>query len=568
MLSTMDSISFMDMLKLTFRVISFRYEQNKHTTNIYEVAKTTKGEIKGVKRLTIWGDSYFSFERIPFAKPPLGELRFRAPVPAEPWQGVLDGTGPAEKPLQSNVIFRKYKGSEDCLYLNVFTKNINPEKPRPVMVWIYGGGFQIGEATRDMYSPDFLISKDIVLVTIAYRLGPFGFLSLDDPDVQVPGNAGIKDQILALRWVNENIAAFGGDPNNVTIFGESAGGASTHICMLSEQSKGLIHRGIVMSGSALCPWAHLPNKRWAFRLAKALGYEGEDKDAEVYEFLSNTKGPDIVRANVKVLSKDEKHNRIPFAFVPIVEPYWTEQCVMSEHPYELMKKTWSNSIPMIIGGTSFEGLIFYPEIMKRPATLDEVRNCKNLLPPDAGVKDDLQKAEECGLKIKKIYFGQEECSRKTMMQFLDLNSYRDFWLPIYRTLLARQRHSTAPTYVYRFDYDSREGNAIRNILCGGDVRGTCHGDDLCYLYYTMFSHQPVKGSKEHEVTRTMVDIWTSFAANSDPNCDMLEEVTFEPITRDEGEIKCLNIGEKVEFIDLPGMDKLTVWREFYAPGKL
>ncbi|XP_053969307.1 esterase B1 isoform X1 [Anastrepha ludens] len=564
----MESLSIMHIVKLTFKVLEFKYHQSKYTTSIYEVVKTTKGQVKGVKRLTIWGDSYFSFERIPFAKPPVGELRFRAPKPAEPWNGILDGTGPAEKPLQTYALFRKYKGSEDCLYLNVFTKNINPDKPRPVMVWIYGGGFQIGEASRDMYSPDFLMSKDIVLVTIAYRLGPFGFLSLDDPDVNIPGNAGIKDQILALRWVKENIAAFGGDTNNVTIFGESAGGASTHICILSEQSKGLIHKGIVMSGSALCPWANQPNRRWAYRLAKALGYEGADVDKEVCEFLLNTKGPDLVRGNAMVLTKDEKHHRIPFAFVPTVEPYWTEQCVMNEHPYELMKKSWSNNIPIIIGGTSFEGLIFYPEITRRPATLDEVRNCKNLLPPDADIHDDVQKAETCGLRLKEIYFGDEECSRKTMMQFLDLSSYRDFWLPIYRTLLARQRYSTAPTYVYRFDYDSREGNAVRNILCGRNVRGTCHGDDLCYLYYAMFSHRPVHGSKEHEVTRTMVDIWTSFAANSDPNCDMLENLIFEPITRDVGEIKCLNIGENVEFIDLPGMDKLKIWSEFYAPGKL
>uniref|UniRef100_W8BG58 Carboxylic ester hydrolase n=1 Tax=Ceratitis capitata TaxID=7213 RepID=W8BG58_CERCA len=564
----MSSLSFMDMLKLTFKALEFRYEQSKHTTNIYEVAKTTKGDVKGVKRLTIWGDSYFSFERIPYAKPPLGELRFRAPVPAEPWKGVLDGTGPAEKPLQTNVIFRKYKGSEDCLYLNVFTKNITPEKPRPVMAWIYGGGFQIGEATRDMYSPDYFMHKDIVLVTLAYRLGPFGFLRLDDPNLNVPGNAGIKDQILALRWVKENIAAFGGDPNNVTIFGESAGGASTHICMLSEQSKGLIHKGIVMSGSALCPWANLPNKRWAYRLAKALGYQGEDEDADVYKFLLNTKGPELVRGNGMVLTKDEKHNRIPFAFVPTVEPYWTEQCILSEHPYELLKKTWSNDIPMIMGGCSFEGLIFYPEVTRRPATLDEVKNCKNLLPPDAGLQEDSAKAEACGLKLKDIHFGNEECSRKTMMQFLDLNSYRDFWLPIYRTLLARQRHSSAPTYVYRFDYDSRDGNAIRNILCGRDVRGTCHGDDICYLFYALFSHRPLKGSKEYEITRTMVDIWTSFAANSDPNCDALENLIFEPITRDVGEIKCLNVGEELEFIELPNMDKIKVWSGFYPPGKL
>ncbi|XP_067614371.1 uncharacterized protein [Eurosta solidaginis] len=562
----MSSLSFMDILKLTYRVLEFKYEQNKHTTNIYEVVTTTKGDVKGVKRLTIWGDDYFSFEGIPYAKPPLGKLRFRAPQPAEPWDGVWDGTKPAEQPLQTYMLFRKYKGSEDCLYLNVFTKSIHPETPRPVMVWIYGGGFQIGEATRDMYSPDFLISKDIVLVTIQYRLGPFGFLSLEDPTVQIPGNAGIKDQILALRWVKENIAAFGGDPNNVTLFGESAGGTSVHFCLLSEQSKGLVHKGIIMSGSALCPWGNQQKKRWAYRLAKVSGYEGEDQDTEVYEFLLNTKGPDLVRANGILLTKEEKHKRLQFAFVPIIEPYWTEDCVLNEPPYELMKKSWSNSIPLIFSGTSFEGLLFYPEIKRRPATLDEVRDCKNLLPPE--IQDDSEKCEACALKLKKIYFGVEECSQKTLMQFLDLHSYREFWSPIYRTLLSRQRHSTAPTYLYRFDYDSRDGNAIRNILCGRDVRGTCHGDDLCYIFFAMFSHRPAKYSKEYEVTRTLIDIVTSFAKNSDPNCDMLDDVIFEPIERDEGKLKCLNISENIEFIELPGLDKLKTWCDFYAPGKL
>lgn len=229
------------------------------------------------------------------------------------------------------------------------------------MVFIYGGGFQIGEATRDMYGPDFFMSKDVVLVTVSYRLGAFGFLSLDDPALNVPGNAGLKDQILSLRWVKENIAFFGGDPNNVTLFGESAGGASTHYCMLSKQSKGLIHKGIVMSGSVLCPWAKPPRNNWAYRLAAALGYAGaEDKAADILAFLQKSSAADIVKATPSVLKKDDKHHRVLFGFGPVVEPYDSEDCIICEDPWELMKTTWSNEIPMMIGGTSFEGLLFHP----------------------------------------------------------------------------------------------------------------------------------------------------------------------------------------------------------------
>lgn len=288
------------------------------------------------------------------------------------------------------------------------------------MVWIYGGGFQIGEATRDMYSPDFFMSKDIVLVTTAYRLGPFGFLSFDDPSINVPGNAGIKDQIMALKWVQENISLFGGDPKNVTLFGESAGGASTHLCMLSESSRGLLHKAIVMSGSILCPWVLPPANQWTVRLAKALGYTGEENPMEVYKFLQTAAGPDIQKAVPAILTKEEKHNRILFAFGPVIERYKTKDSIITEDPLEVLKTSWSNEIPLMIGGTSFEGLLFYPEVKRRNATLNEVGDCENLLPSDIRIERHTVEAKEMGLKLKRAYFGNEECKPETMMQFLEV----------------------------------------------------------------------------------------------------------------------------------------------------
>lgn len=556
------------MFKFSIKALDYKFEQYRLNTGATAVLQTAKGQVKGAKRVSVWGNAYYSFEGIPYAKPPLDELRFRAPVPAEPWKEVLDCTGPAEIPFQANMVFRKYKGSEDCLYLNVFTNEITSISPRPVMVWIYGGGFQIGEATRDMYSPDYFMSKDVVLVTIAYRLGPFGFLSLDDPSVNVPGNAGIKDQIMALRWVKENIASFGGDPNNVTVFGESAGGASTHLCMLSESSKGLLNKGIVMSGSVLCPWVLPPANQWTLRLAKSLGYEGEEKSGEIYKFLQTAAGADIQKAVSTILLKEEKHNRILFPFGPVVEPYKSKDSVLADDPIEVLKNTWSNDIPMMIGGTSFEGLLFYPEVIRRKATLDEVGDCENLIPSDIQVEHNSPEEKEMGLKIKKAYFDEEECSYKNIMKFLEIESYREFWHPIYRTALNRLQYAKAPTYIYRFDFDSPDANAIRNILCGSEVRGVCHGDDLCYLFRFIFSHRLTVDSPEYNVTKAMIDIWTSFAANSDPNCASLHDIKFEPLSKDKT-MKCLNISHKLEFIDLPELQKIQdVWNGFYTQGKL
>lgn len=242
-------------------------------------------------------------------------------------------------------------------------QNINfqlePLKPLPVMVWIYGGGFQFGEASRDLYSPDYLLREDVLVISITYRVGPFGFLCLQDPAFDIPGNAGLKDQVMALHWVKQNCSRFGGDANNITLFGDSAGGASVHYMMLTEQTRGLFHKAICMSGTVLSPWAQTPQRNWPYRLAVAAGYTGEDNEKEVFEFLKNAKGSDIIKANEDLCTDEEKRERIGFSFGPVIEPYITEHCVVPTKPIEMMRNAWSNSIPMIIGGVSNEGLLLY-----------------------------------------------------------------------------------------------------------------------------------------------------------------------------------------------------------------
>ncbi|KAG7153841.1 Venom carboxylesterase-6-like 8, partial [Homarus americanus] len=186
----------------------------------------------------------YAYQGIPFAKPPVGDLRFKDPVPSEPWEGVRDGTKLPEPCLQVSFFMftsgvrvppEKLLGVEDCLYLNVYTPVDNgPKADLPVMVWIHGGAYFSG-STKE-YLPLVILDHDVVLVVIQYRLGVLGFLSTEDS--VIPGNFGLKDQTLALKWVQRNINNFGGDKTKVTIFGESAGGASVHFHMLSPKSKG------------------------------------------------------------------------------------------------------------------------------------------------------------------------------------------------------------------------------------------------------------------------------------------------------------------------------------------
>ncbi|KAB7505793.1 Venom carboxylesterase-6 [Armadillidium nasatum] len=229
------------------------------------IIKVKQGQIQGFRDESLNGTEFFSYLSIPYAKPPEGDLRFKDPVPLESWDGVLNGTKMPVSCLQTSFYPLNYddgitscvSGREDCLYLNVFTSAPNePDRKLPVMVYIHGGGFVGGKAD---FQPYVLMNHQMVLVVIQYRLGIFGFLSMEDS--VMPGNMGLKDQQLALKWVKENIEVFGGDSNMITIFGQSAGSASVHYQILSEGSKGLFNRAILQSGMSLCPWASNHNHR-------------------------------------------------------------------------------------------------------------------------------------------------------------------------------------------------------------------------------------------------------------------------------------------------------------------
>lgn len=174
------------------------------------------------------------------------------------------------------------------------------------MVWIHGGGFVNGSSSTIFYGPDFLVEKDVILVSINYRLGIFGFLSLNDPKVGIPGNAGLKDQTMALKWIKANIEHFGGDPKNITIAGESAGGASIHYHLISELSKGLFQKAIVQSGVALNPWAMAPSnyKEYLNKLASLLGLGDNVDDVTLYETLLGYDPIKLLELDLTLLSAD------------------------------------------------------------------------------------------------------------------------------------------------------------------------------------------------------------------------------------------------------------------------
>jgi para-nitrobenzyl esterase len=213
--------------------------------------KVDAGRLKGVEN-----DGLVIFKGVPFAAPPVGDLRWRAPQPAKAWSGVRSaadyGSDCAQKPFPGDAAPLGVTPNEDCLYVNVWTPSLRPAKKLPVMVWIYGGGFVNGGSSPAVYDGSQFAKRGVVFVSFNYRLGRFGFfahpaLTKEDPNGLL-GNYGYMDQISALKWVQRNIAAFGGDAGNVTVFGESAGGGSVHTLLTSPLAKGLFQKAIIESG--------------------------------------------------------------------------------------------------------------------------------------------------------------------------------------------------------------------------------------------------------------------------------------------------------------------------------
>lgn len=279
------------------------------------------------------------------------------------------------------------------------------------MVWIHGGGFFTGSSSTLLYGPDYLVERGVIVVSFNYRIGVMGFLSFVDGSFGVPGNAGLKDQHHALVWVKENIERFGGDPENITVFGESAGGASAHLHCLSPWSKGLFRRAILMSGNAFNAWASLKIK-FAGRLAQKLGYTGPiDDDRKVFEYINQKQSKDIVDASMNMLTMKETVMDLACwtPFLPTVDKDFIPKDLV-----ELGREAWSNDIDIIIGGTADEGLLLSRFVLQE--NMAALRDDPTLYLPF-----DLRDPSIDSTEIKTLYYSNSEPSMENSDIFLKLN---------------------------------------------------------------------------------------------------------------------------------------------------
>ncbi|KAJ2938120.1 hypothetical protein O0L34_g3694 [Tuta absoluta] len=455
---------------------------------------------------------YSSYLGIPYGTVN-SEYRFKAPGPPPKWEGVLEAINENIKCRQGegNIVF----GQEDCLILNVYTpQGASPESKLPVMVYVHGGAFFAGSSAKLIYGPKYLVSKGIILVTINYRLNIQGFLCLRTKDA--PGNAAMKDQVAALRWVQRNIKVFGGDPDNVTIFGESAGGAAISYHVLSPMSTGLFHKAIAMSGSSLAAWAfQLRPVYMASLMTKALGYDTEDPQ-EIYKILMNKTDDALILTRVPRKDGNTKVSEVLYA--PCAEiDIEGEEPFFKYIPYEVLTKGKFNKVPMIIGSNSEEG--HFIANFENETTLERM-TFEESLPKDI-VIPSVDERKEVANTLKKLYMDDDEISMDTLIKVSRFHGELYFNLPGMIETELILKTSDQPVYNYLFNYSS--WRSMPKMTLPKTLRqapGATHADDLLYL----FNIFKVSFSLiEHEMIEIMTTLWTNFAkyGNPTPPCSGL-----------------------------------------------
>ncbi|CAK1554317.1 unnamed protein product [Leptosia nina] len=431
-------------------------------------------------------------------------------------------------------------GDLDCLHLNIYVPNSATSRNQlPVLVWIYGGGFRIGFAGRYLYGPKFIVRHDVILVTVNYRLGPYGFMCLDTPEVA--GNQGLKDQVLALQWIKDNIEYFGGNSNRITIFGESAGAASVEFHLLSHHQN-LFHQAILHSGSVFGTWVMTESDSTApARLATKLGYQTDDMN-DALAFLK-TVDPKLLIAAA---------NEIDLYLKACVEKQFDGvDNFLPVHPVNIDTISGLNGMPILTGFNSQEDLLKY---LNKAAEDYEEDPFKTLL---GLVFNEGLKATDV---LRHFYIGDSAISPDVKWKLINLSSDMRFNHPVQRSL-ERFIDSGANVYQYMFAYTG-ERNFVKkrhNVTEGG----AAHADELGYFFDMTTLDKNVNEDDQIIVDR-VTTMWTNFVkhGNPTPEASDLLPIAWPKATKDT--LHYLKIDKEMTIGARAFSDRMAFWDLFYS----
>jgi para-nitrobenzyl esterase len=459
-------------------------------------AQVREADVTGGRVTGVAANGIVSFKGIPFGAPPVGALRWKAPQPVKAWTGVKEASTFGPSCMQDAMFARLFGAppemSEDCLYLNVWTPAKTPGDALPVMVWIYGGGFVGGQTSVPLYDGTKLAEKGVVLVSVAYRLGALGFLAHPDLSRESgkgSGNYGLQDQIAGLRWVKANIAKFGGDPNRVTIFGESAGGIAVSMLAASPAAKGLFQRAISESGGSFGSAKYANEGGVNVPPLKAAETTGKT-------FLEKLGAKDIGAAREipaqKIQAAQGPGMGGPVSFWPVFDGD-----VLPGDQYELYQAKKFNDTPVLIGTNSDEGSLF---VQPGVTAASFVKLVRDGFGPHADA-----------ILAAYPHATDAEAIKSTKDLFRESTFAWHTWA--WATLQTEK--GTGKAYVYYFDHrEPRTPNGA----------GANHGDEIAYVFRNLPA--PVFGApgppppirpEDTKISDLMSSYWVNFAKTGDPN---------------------------------------------------
>lgn len=512
---------------------------------VTEPVKIESGLVSGVYNAD---KSVRLFAGIPYAAPPVGNLRWQPPKKPNAWSGVYAADHFSDCAVQNNSssakllysfletdalkhsnILENAKISEDCLYLNIWTSAKSKDEQRPVIIYIHGGSFKVGSGSIDIYNGEEMAKKGAVFVTINYRLGILGFIvhpELSKESVHnVSGNYGILDQIASIQWVKNNIAEFGGNPNNITIAGESSGSTSVNILQASPLTKGLFQRAIGESGGLFGDRGSR-NGGLIQTLAQA-----EQAGLKFAQSLKNSSIADLRKMSVDDLLKAAKD----FPIRPIIDGY-----VLPDSIYNIFAEGKQNDIPLLIGSNADESTIF----LALPFST-------GLLPADkfkeAAEQEFVCKSDEY-LKL----FPANSNAQAAKSQ-IESDAMQRFSWHMHTWAQLQSKTGKSKVYYYYFDRVQPGPQKFQEL-------GAYHSSEIAYAYHNLSRVNLPYNSTDWRLSEVMSSYWFNFAANGDPNGTGLPKW---PPFNVENE-QAMNLGNNIELIPTPHKDKLNFFNSYEA----
>ncbi|XP_075984498.1 para-nitrobenzyl esterase-like [Anticarsia gemmatalis] len=495
---------------------------------------------------------FHSFYNIPYATGPTNRDKFKPPLPPPTWTEPYDAIDKGIicpqfdlRPLMPDNL----KTQQDCLVVNVHVPDTQV-KNLPVFVYVHGGGFQLGYGEW-LKSKNLLKDRDIVVVTFNYRLGIRGFLCLGTEDA--PGNAGMKDQVALLRWVQQNIAAFGGNPNDVTIIGSSAGSASVDLLMLSKSAKGLFHKVVPESGASIAAFAVLSDPlQKAKEHAKKLNFTNVE-DVYALEEFYKTLSDDLLTADSFMDIADSSS-----VFVPCVERDTEGEEFLTEPPINILKRGDYEKVPLLYGFANMEGLLRLNFFETWKVRFNE--KFSDFIPGDLYFETEDEK-EKVAKQVKEFYFGDKPVDSDSILRYVDFFSDVIIRYPMMRAAKLHLKAGHDQVYLYEYSFVDDDTPVIPHTE---NLRGADHCAQTLAVFdgknLTVVSEDDI--SKEYKVMKkTIREMWRNFVKTGKPVPEGSSLPVWPAVGADMS--PHMSLGQKVELRGVLLEERTRFWDNIY-----